>query len=133
MMDNARPPGPPVALRRRYSGAPRGRRITDPLSQTEQRDVLAVGKTANNRECRVVMTETTRRSLRRSKTSDDGADSLACSILRKGRARMCLARGILYKGAGRSCHGQLRQPKRNAFDCSPAYSKCGKHRERNRC
>ena len=76
--------------------------ITDLLSQTERR-VRAVGTTVSNRARRFVTTETRRCSLHRCKASDDGADT--CSILRKGRARMCPARGILYKGAGRSCHG----------------------------
>src|SRR5262249_30892034 len=80
--------------------APR-RRFTDLVSQTEQRGAPIVGKTVSNRERRVAMTETRRHKLQRCKASDDGADS----ILRKGRARRCLARGIRYKGPGRSCHG----------------------------
>jgi hypothetical protein len=85
--------------------AARRRRFTDLLSQTEQRGAPIVGKTVSNRERRVVVSETRRHKLHRCKASDDGADSPACSILRKGRARMCPARGIRYKGASRSCHG----------------------------
>jgi len=85
--------------------APRIRRITNPFSQTEQRGVRAVGKTASNKARRLLMTETRRHSLYRCGASDDDADSPACSILCKGRSRMSLARGILYKRAGRSCRG----------------------------
>jgi hypothetical protein len=67
--------------------------------------VRAFGKAVSNRERHDVLTETRLHSLHKCKASRGGADSPACSILRKGRARMCLARGILYKGAGRSCHG----------------------------
>jgi hypothetical protein len=81
--------------------------LTELLSQTEQRGVRAVGKTVSNRQRRIVMTETRRHKWHRRKASDDGADSLACSILRKDRARMTLARGILYKGAVRICRGYL--------------------------
>jgi hypothetical protein len=84
---------------------PRGQCITDLLSQTEQRGVRAVGKTASNSVGRFVMTETRRHSVRRCKACGDGADGPGCSISRKGHARMCPARGIRYKGAGRRCHG----------------------------
>ncbi len=70
-----------------------------------ERGVRAVGKTVSNRARRVVPTETRRHKLHRCEAPDDGADSPACSILRTGRLRMCPARGIQYKGAGRSCHG----------------------------
>ncbi len=86
---------------------PHSQLITELLSQTEQRGVRAVGKTVSNRQRRIVMTETRRHKWHRRKASDDGADSLACSILRKDRARMTLARGILYKGAVRICRGCL--------------------------
>jgi hypothetical protein len=92
-----------VAPAGRYAG--RRRRITDLLSQTEQRGAPIVGKTVSNRELRVVVTETRRHKLRRCKASDDGVDSPACSILRKGRARMYPARGIRYRGASHRCHG----------------------------
>jgi hypothetical protein len=80
-------------------------RITDLLSQTDQRVVRAIGKTVSNRERRVVVTERRRRKLHRCKISSHGADGPECSILRKGRGRMCPVRGIRYKGAGRRCHG----------------------------
>ncbi len=83
----------------------RSRRITSLLLLTEQRGARVVGKTVSNRARRFVTIETRRRSLHRCKASDDGADGPACSISRKGRARMCPAGGILHKGAGRSCHG----------------------------
>jgi hypothetical protein len=81
------------------------RRITDLLSRTERRGVPAIGNTVSNRAYRVVTTETRHHSLRKCKASDDdGVDSSACNILRKGRARMSEARCILYKRAGHSCH-----------------------------
>jgi hypothetical protein len=70
-----------------------------------ERGARAFGKAVSNTERREVLTETRRHSLHRCKAPGDRADGPACSILGKGHARMCPARGILCKGGGRRCRG----------------------------
>jgi hypothetical protein len=62
-----------------------------------ERGVRAAGKAVSKRAYRFEMTETRCHKLHRCEASDDGADSPACSIFRKGRAHMCPARGTHTK------------------------------------